>query len=112
VGSGVSALIVFAGTIVGVIGVTRARNRMDRSLATRRAGGLGLLALGTATLSASGTLNARFGEMRAFSITLAVGVVLLFVGFLLTGTRVRATMPDMTRDDVGTAVRTALVTSP
>lgn len=60
-------------------------------MARRRAGGLGLLALGTATLSASGTLNARFGEMRAFSITLATGVVLLFVGFLLTGSRPRPT---------------------
>ncbi len=90
-GSGVSAVIVFVGTILGVIGVVRARDHMHPSVARRRAGGLGLLALGTATLSASGTLNARFGEMRAFSITLATGVVLLFVGFLLTGSRPRPT---------------------
>lgn len=89
-GSGVSAVIVFVGTIAGVIGVVRARNGMQRSLAARRAGGLALLALGTATLSASGTLNARFGEMRAFSITLAIGVALLFFGFLLSGSRARA----------------------
>ena len=85
VGSGVSALIVFAGTIVGVIGVLRARRSASTGAPPwRRAIGLGCLALGTITLSASGTLNARFGEMRAFSITLTVGVTILFLGFLLT----------------------------
>ena len=97
-GSGVSAVIVFVGTIVGIIGVVHSRNRRDASLARRRAGGLGLLALGTATLSASGTLNARFGEMRAFSITLTAGVVLLFLGFLLTGSRPRVTTRPSTND--------------
>jgi hypothetical protein len=82
-GSGISALIVFAGTIVGVIGVLRARRHLATG-AGRRVAGLSLLALGTATLSASGTLNARFGEMRAFSITLTTGIVFLFAGFLLT----------------------------
>ena len=97
-GSGVSAVIVFVGTIVGVIGVIRSRHRMHPSLVRRRTGGLGLLALGTATLSASGTLNARFGEMRAFSITLTVGIVLLFLGFLLTGSRPRPTAQRSTID--------------
>ncbi len=84
-GSGIPALIVFAGTIFGVIGVLRARRAGSIGVgAGRRAGGLGLLALGTATLSASGTLNARFGEMRAFSITLTTGIVFLFAGFLLS----------------------------
>ncbi len=103
-GSGVSAVIVLVGTIVGVIGVVRARDRMHPSVARRRAGGLGLLALGTATLSASGTLNARFGEMRAFSITLAAGVVLLFVGFLLTGSRPRPTTRTASIDTVAVAL--------
>ncbi len=101
-GSGVSAVIVFAGTVIGVIGVIRSRDHMQRSLARRRASGLGLLALGTATLSASGTLNARFGEMRAFSITLAVGVALLFLGFLLTGSRSRPARP-LAGEATGTA---------
>jgi hypothetical protein len=82
IGSGVSAFIVFAGTIIGVVAILRARDRIPG--AGRRAAGLGLLALGAATLSASGTLNSRFGEMRAFSITLTAGIVLLFAGFLLT----------------------------
>lgn len=84
-GSGISAVVVFVGTVVGVVAVLRARRSGRTSPGSaRRASGLGLLALGTATLSASGTLNARFGEMRAFSITLTVGIVFLFAGFLLT----------------------------
>ena len=103
-GSGVSALIVFAGTIVGVIGIIKSRDRMTRALAARRAGGLGLLALGTATLSASGTLNARFGEMRAFAITLTAGVIFLFAGFLLTGTRTRNANRGTVRNGIGAEV--------
>ena len=92
VGSGVSALIVFVGTIVGIVALVRGRRRAadeptaGSSGTGRRIAGLSLLAFGTATLSASGTLNARFGEMRAFSITLTAGVTILFLGFLLTST--------------------------
>ena len=90
-GSGISAVVVFVGTLVGVAAVVRARRSGRSSVGSgRRAGGLGLLALGTATLSASGTLNARFGEMRAFSITLTAGIVFLFAGFLLTSTSAAA----------------------
>jgi hypothetical protein len=35
-------------------------------------------------LSASGTLNARLGAETAFAVTLLAGVVLLFLGFLVT----------------------------
>ncbi len=102
VGSGVSALVVFVGTILGAVGVFKAHGarKAQRALATnplptdtepvsdpfpiRRVVGLGLLSLGVAILSLSGTLNARFGEMRAFSITLVLGVVTLFAGFVLS----------------------------
>jgi pilus assembly protein TadC len=46
-----------------------------------------LIALGTLVLSASGSLAGRFGEERAFTITLSVGVVILFVGFLVPSAR-------------------------
>ena len=91
-GSGISALIVFAGTAVGVVGILRAKRAGAQiPAAGRRAAGLGLLALGTATLSMSGLLNARLGEMRAFSVTLTVGVVILFSGFLLASSSPRRT---------------------
>jgi hypothetical protein len=43
--------------------------------------------LGTLILSASGTLAGRLGEDRSFVVTLTVGVVVLFVGFLAAGAR-------------------------
>ena len=46
-----------------------------------------LIALGTAVLSASGVLNSVLGEMDAFAVTLTVGVVVLFAGFLFSSPR-------------------------
>jgi hypothetical protein len=48
----------------------------------QRVAGNALIALGTAVLSASGLLNSVLGEMDAFAVTLAVGVTVLFAGFL------------------------------
>jgi hypothetical protein len=42
-----------------------------------------LIAVGTLVLSASGTLNARFGALTAFAVTLTIGIVVLFAGFLV-----------------------------
>lgn len=44
--------------------------------------GNALIALGTATLSASGLFNSVLGEMDAFAVTLTAGVAILFAGFL------------------------------
>jgi hypothetical protein len=46
-----------------------------------------LIALGTLVLSASGSLAGRFGEERAFTITLSAGVVILFAGFMVPSAR-------------------------
>ena len=85
VGSGVGATIVFVGTAVGAIALRRAGRRgvvvVD---AGRKTLGLGLLALGTIVLSLSGMLNSVLGEMKAFSVTLTLGVTILFAGFLLS----------------------------
>jgi hypothetical protein len=40
-------------------------------------------------LSASGTLAGRFGQDRAFAITLLVGVSILFSGFLVASNSTR-----------------------
>jgi hypothetical protein len=42
-----------------------------------------LIATGTLVLSASGTLAGRLGKDRAFVVTLLVGIVILFAGFLV-----------------------------
>ena len=43
-----------------------------------------LIAFGTIVTGASGLLNSVLGEMEAFAVTLAVGITLIFGGFLLT----------------------------
>jgi drug/metabolite transporter (DMT)-like permease len=43
-----------------------------------------LIAVGTLVLSASGTLAGRLGKDRAFAVTLLVGIVVLFAGFLVS----------------------------
>ena len=45
-----------------------------------------LIAAGTLVLSASGTLAGRLGKDRAFAVTLLVGIVVLFAGFLVAST--------------------------
>lgn len=92
VGSGLSALVIFVGTLIGVVRLIRARsgarsNHETIPLLGRRLLGLILLALGTGVLSLSGTLNSALGEMRAFSVTLTAGVIVLFVGFALSSLR-------------------------
>ena len=85
VGSGVGATIVFIGTAVGAIAIHRTRRRGVVVIdAARKTLGLGLLAHGTIVLSLSGTLNSVLGEMKAFSVTLTLGVTILFSGFLLS----------------------------
>ena len=42
-----------------------------------------LIAAGTIVLSASGTLAGRLGKDTAFAVTLLIGIVVLFAGFLV-----------------------------
>lgn len=74
-GSGLGALVVFAGAAWSAARFLRSAPRM--------AGANVLIALGTLVLSGSGLLNSVLGEMLAFSVTLAVGVTVLFAGFLV-----------------------------
>jgi hypothetical protein len=88
VGSGVAALVIIVGALWSAWRVWRGRTP---SLGAQRtvlapgrlvAGNL-LIALGTLVLSGSGTLAGRLGKDRAFAVTLLVGIVVLFVGFLV-----------------------------
>jgi hypothetical protein len=42
-----------------------------------------LIALGTLVLSGSGVLNSVLDEMEAFSVTLTIGITIVFLGFLV-----------------------------
>jgi hypothetical protein len=72
VSSGGGALVVLGGAVWSA---TRARAR--RLVASNS-----LLAVGTLVLGGSGLLNSVLDAMDAFSVTLVIGITLLFAGFL------------------------------
>lgn len=88
VGSGVAALVIIVGALWSAWRVARHRSpSIDgvRRVAApgRLVGGNVLIAVGTLVLSASGSLAGRLGKDRAFAVTLLVGIVVLFAGFLV-----------------------------
>jgi hypothetical protein len=88
VGSGVAALVIIVGAVWSIARVLRGRMPAtagaSRQIMNPRRTALAnlLIATGTLVLSGSGTLAGRLGEDRAFAVTLLVGVVILFSGFL------------------------------
>ena len=94
IGSGVPALVIIIGALWSVARLMSGRTPAIGG--ARRAGLVSarrlvisnvFVALGTLVLSASGSLAGRLGEERAFTVTLSIGVVVLFVGFLVPSSR-------------------------
>ena len=83
VGSAGGAMVVFGGAVYSLVSLL-GRRRSGATVPGYRVAGTLLIALGTIVLSASGSLNKRFGEMTAFAITLTIGVIVLFAGFLVS----------------------------
>lgn len=88
VGSGVAALVIIVGALWSAWRVWRGRQpslsgARHVSAPGRLVIGNVLIAVGTLVLSASGTLAARLGKDRSFVVTLLVGIVVLFAGFLV-----------------------------
>ena len=79
VASGGGALVVLGGAVWSAW-----RQRRGRQLWANV-----VIAAGTLVLGASGLLNSVLGEMEAFAVTLAVGVAVLYAGFLLAVTPAR-----------------------
>jgi hypothetical protein len=84
VGSGVGATFLVVGTVVGIVRIARANRVAPFAAAKQRMAGLALLALGTVVLGMSGLFNSVLNAMAAFSVTLMIGVAILFAGFLLS----------------------------
>lgn len=85
VGSGGGALIVFAGTAMSTVALVRARGR-GVSGAGGRAVGTAFIAVGTLVLGRSGGFAER-GRLEGFSITLVLGISILFTGYLVATRR-------------------------
>lgn len=90
VGSAVPAIVIFAGAAWSAWRVLRGATPAMTASATRNvfsprrlALGNVLIALGALVLSASGTFAGRLGADTSFAVTLAVGISVLFAGFLV-----------------------------
>jgi hypothetical protein len=97
-GSGIAAIVIIAGALWSVFRLARRREpamqgvrRIASSPGQLVAGNL-LIAAGTTVLSASGTMAGRLGKDTAFAITLLIGIVILFAGFLVASTPRRQTL--------------------
>lgn len=95
VGSGLPAVVIIVGALWSAFRVVRGRvpavtNTARRMALRPRLLALGnvLIALGAIVLSASGTLAGRLGKDTAFAVTLVVGVVVLFAGFMVASNAV------------------------
>jgi len=111
VGSGLGAVVVFTGAVYSAVRFARRRSPGNASLA----GGNALIALGTLVLSSGGILQGIIGADTAFTISLAVGISVIYAGFVVASggrrSRVaiasdsarRITLPPIARGNSGTS---------
>ena len=95
VGSGVGATVIIVGAIVSAVRFARAR---DVPGSGRRAMANVLIALGTLVLSSGGLIQGVAGKDEAFVLTLAVGIAVVYGGFLLAS-RAATPRPAATADE-------------
>ena len=80
IGSGVGASVILAGAVVSA--VRYARDRARPGYAARAAANV-LIALGTLVLSSGGLLQGFVGHDTAFAATLAAGITVIYLGFIV-----------------------------
>jgi hypothetical protein len=89
VGSGLGALIVFGGAAWSAVRFARAARgrgaapRVNGPPAGRMAAANALIAVGTLVLSGGGTLQGVLGHDEAFTVSLASGIAVVYLGFLV-----------------------------
>ena len=84
VGSGVAAVVIVAGALVSAWRFPRDPELPDHG---RLAGANGLIALGTLVLSSGGLVQGAVGHDEAFALSLAVGITIVYCGFVLASGR-------------------------
>jgi hypothetical protein len=89
VGSGVGAVVVFGGALYSAISFARRRVPGTGPLA----GGNALIALGTLVLSSGGLLQGVIGQDTAFVTSLALGIVVVYAGFVVASSGTRPAPP-------------------
>jgi len=89
VGSAVGAIVIFGGAAWSAIRYARDRGAPGHA---RLAAANGLIALGTLVLSSGGLVQGLVGHDEAFTLSLAIGITVIYAGFLVAeGRRVQAT---------------------
>lgn len=87
VGSGVGATVIVGLAIWSAVRLARGRQGTSKlRTSTRLVVGNLLIAAGTIVLSLSGTVAGRLGKTTAFAVTLALGIIVLFAGFVVSTT--------------------------
>ncbi|HEY4377583.1 MAG TPA: hypothetical protein VGM93_10505, partial [Acidimicrobiales bacterium] len=90
VGSGVAATVIIAGALWSAWRLLRHRTSGGAVSAGRLAAANVLIAVGTLVISAKQLFEALGDKETAFAAAVAVGILLIFVGFLLTNTEAPA----------------------
>ena len=85
--SGVGAVVVFGGAAWSAIRFARSRRPGSGALAAGNA----LIALGTLVLSSGGLLQGIVGSDESFAITLAAGIAVIYLGFVVASGKRRET---------------------
>jgi hypothetical protein len=86
-GSGVAAVVIIGGALVSAWRFLRNPGIPDHG---RLAGANGLIALGTLVLSSGGLIQGAVGHDEAFALSLAVGISIIYCGFVLASGRQKA----------------------
>jgi hypothetical protein len=83
-GSGVAAIVIIGGAVYSAARFAKGRSIPGHA---RLAGANILIALGTLVLSSGGLVQGAVGHDEAFTATLAIGITVIYSGFLLAATR-------------------------
>jgi hypothetical protein len=86
VGSGVAAVVIIGGAVLSAWRFARDRTAPGHG---RMAVANTLIALGTLVLSSGGLVQGTVGHDEAFALSLAVGISVIYGGFVLAGSRAR-----------------------
>ena len=87
VGSGVAAVVIIGGAVWSAVRFIR---RRDEPGMARLATANGLIALGTIVLASGGLVQGIVGHDEAFTLSLAIGISVIYAGFLVSVSTARS----------------------
>jgi len=82
-GSGVGALVVLAGALWSAYRALRTPGASAVRIGRRLAGANALIAVGTLVLASGGLIQGTVGHDEAFTLTLTIGIAVIYAGFRL-----------------------------